>query len=188
MSASNVAPDRALSSGKPTAVDIVFLLSMVGLMALVAFLGRLTFQEGVKTEITKSQAETLVGWMKEASGRRSGEDFQPSACAYKTAGSAEVNLWRPCAHALLSDKGPLANATNAFTGEPIAFVERCNPSDLATAGRIVADKISSTPPGSAVPIVVGPMADDERIGQKLMIRIAICDKGGYAIRVGETEF
>lgn len=188
MSASNAVSAPPGSSGKPTATDIVFLLSMVALMALVAFVGRLTFQEGLKTESTKTQAEALVAWMKDASGRRSGAEFQPAACAVKAADSTEAPSWEECGRAILASGGPLANARNAFTGEPVGLVERCNPSDLATAGQIVIEKISPTPPGSAVPTVVTAMAGEDRIGQKLTLRITVCDKGGYTIRVGETDF
>ncbi len=188
MSASSQVSAPSASSGRPTVVDIIFLLSMVVLMVLVAFVGRLTFQEGLKTETTKSQAEALAAWMKEASGRRSDAEFQPAGCAVKAADSTEAPSWEECARALFASGGPLASARNAFSGEQVGFVERCNPSDLATAGQIVIEKVSATPPGSAVPIVVGPMSEGERIGQKLTIRITVCDKGGYAIRVGETDF
>ena len=187
MSASNSVPALPVSSGRPTAVDVTFLLSMVALMALVAFLGRLTFQEGMKTEATKAQAESLANWMKESSAGRSGVDFRPAACAH-TASTGSANQWGACKAALGAAGGPLHDARNTFTGEPIGFVERCTPSDLTTAGQLQLDKVSPTPPGSAVPVVVSPLQDDEGIGQKLTVRITICDKGGYAIRVGETEF
>ena len=161
---------------------------MVALVGVVAILGRMTFQEGLKTESTKSQAEALAAWMKDASGRRSTSDFQPLACAYKAADVAEAQPWGECARALFAAGGPFAGARNAFTGAQLTLVERCNPADLATAGQVAVDRITPTPPGSAVPVVVGPIADDERIGQKMTLRITVCDKGGYPIRVGETEF
>jgi hypothetical protein len=46
----------------------------------------------------------------------------------------------------------------------------------------------STPPGSAIPIVASQLVDIDSIDTKLNLRVTVCDKGGYAIRVEEFEF
>ena len=186
MSESNASPTPG--NGKPHVTDLVFLLSMVGLVILVALVGRMNFREGLKTEAAKSQAEVLVAWMKEAVIRRASADFQPTACGIRNGAATEPAHWRDCSRALFDEGGPLANARNGFSGELVKFVKRCNPSDRSTAGQIVIEKVTPTPPGSAVPFVVVPLEDDDKLGQKLTLRLAVCDKGGYAIGVGETDF
>lgn len=189
MSASNAVPAPPVSSGKPTVTDVIFLVCLAALLVAVALLGRMTFREGLKTEATKAQAESLLAWMKEASPRRqANSDFSPAACAYRAPDSAEPATWSGCAKAVFSDRGPLSAARNTFSSEPLQFVERCSPGDSATVGQIVVEKVVPTAPGSAIPVVVSALAGDDRIDQRLLIRIQVCDKGGYAIRVGETEF
>lgn len=189
MPASNAAPAPPMSSGKPTPADIIFLMVLTGLLVVVVFLGRLTFKEGLKTEGTKAQAESLMTWMKDSSAARlSAADFSPSACAAKPANASEPNTWAGCLAAILASGGALGGAHNTFSGEPIQVIERCIAGDLATVGQLVVDKVVPTPPGSAVPVVVSPLAGEDRIDQRLQVRLLVCDKGGYAIRVGETDF
>lgn len=189
MSASNAVPAQPVISGKPTGSDVVFLAFLIALLIAVALLGRLTFREGLKTEESKAQAEALIAWMKEVPSRRqAGPDFSPTGCAYKAPDSAEPATWSGCAQALFSDRGPLSAARNAFSGKPLQFVERCSPGDADTVGQLVIEKVVPTAPGSAIPVVVSPLAGDDRIDQRLLVRVQICDKGGYAIRVGETDF
>jgi hypothetical protein len=46
----------------------------------------------------------------------------------------------------------------------------------------------STPLGSAVPMVISPLKEGDAIDGKLQIRVTVCDKGGYPIKIGELEF
>ncbi len=189
MSSTNAVPVAPSSNGKPTRADICFLTFLVILMVAVAGLGRMTFREGLKTETTKAQAESLMDWMKQASALRStSEDFRPTDCAVRVAGTSSPMSWANCATAIFADGGALARARNAFTEQPLQILERCIPGDSATVGHLVVEKLVPTPPGSAIPVVISPLAGDDRIDQRLQLRIQVCDKGGYAIRVGETDF
>lgn len=189
MTASNAAPAPPVSSGRPTAGDITFFVFLSALLVLVALLGRLTFNEGLKTEGTKAQAESLMTWMKDSSAARlSAADFSPAACAAKASNAAKPATWAGCLAAILASGGALGGANNTFSGEPLQVIERCVAGDVATAGQLVVDKVVPTPPGSAVPVVVSPLSGEDRIDQRLQVRLLVCDKGGFAIRVGETEF
>jgi len=65
----------------PTWADILFLIFLVGVLISVTMLGRLAFEEGMKTESSKENGEAWVKWMSDASADRFKEGFQPAACA-----------------------------------------------------------------------------------------------------------
>jgi len=50
------------------------------------------------------------------------------------------------------------------------------------------EKIVATPPGSAIPFVNSPLTESDQIDQKMQIRVTVCDKGAYPIRISELEF
>lgn len=175
-------------SGKPTATDLAFIAFLIAVLAIIVLLGRLTYDEGVKTNATKERAEALVRWMAEQSPRRDADTFEPTACALPSQAQAPSRQWANCRDALQQQGGPLAAARNAFTGKPVRFVSRCDPADRNTVGEFVIEKLVPTPPGSALPVVVSPLADQDGIEARQNLRISVCDKGGYTIRVAETEF
>lgn len=176
------------SAGGPTTSDILFLIALAGVMMVVVILGRITINEGLKTESTKVLGETLLAWIREVGPRRSEHAFEPAACALTAENFNPPLTWSDCAKALRTSGAPLADKSNSFTGKPIGLIGECNPHDTETVGQIAVHKISPTPPGSAVPNVVSPIADDEPINQHLLLRLHICDKGGYAILIGEAGF
>lgn len=178
----------ALRNGRPTAADIAFLVFLVCMLVIVAVLGRMTFHEGLKTEASKARAEALVAWLGDAHSRRSNPDFEPLACARQPADEAPVLTWAGCVKELVSVAGPLGGALNPFSGSPMALVARCEAGYPGTSGQILLEKISATPAGSAVPFVVLPLSGEERLNSDLNLRVTVCDKGGYPIRIGETEF
>ena len=178
----------ALRNGRPTAADIAFLVFLVCMLVVVALLGRMTFHEGLKTEASKARAEALVAWLGDAHSRRADASFEPQACARQSADEASPLTWAGCAKALVSIAGPLGSKVNPFSGDPMALVARCESAYPGTAGQILLERISATPAGSAVPFVVQPLSGDERLNVSLNLRVTVCDKGGYPIRIGETEF
>jgi hypothetical protein len=176
------------SSGRPTLSDRIFLCLLAGMLVGVALLGRMTFEEGLKTEHTKAQAEALLAWMKAAAAHRGDTGFEPAPCARRPSSGADAYTWGSCFEALATHGGPLSGVRNTFTGEPIGLAAACTPGDAATVGRLVIDRISTTPPGSAIPTVINALAAGDAIGESLTLRVRICDKGGYPILIGEAEF
>ena len=94
----------------------------------------------------------------------------------------------PCLKEITSPDGPLANTINPFTKKPLLIVTKCDMADRALAGSIALEKIMPTPPGSAIPFINTPLIDTDPIDQKMPIRITMCDKGAYPIRIAEVEF
>jgi hypothetical protein len=55
-------------------------------------------------------------------------------------------------------------------------------------GAVVLEKLIPTPPGSAVPVINSQLIDSDPIDQKLQLRLSVCDKGSYPVKIGEFEF
>ena len=98
-----------------------------------------------------------------------------------------ANTWGECL-AFLSTQTEFKDMRNPFTGKPPVFIPACNPADHGHIGSIVFDKITANPPGSAVANVTSQLLETDSIGEKVQIKIAVCDKGSYAIKIAELEF
>ncbi len=96
--------------------------------------------------------------------------------------------WGPCLKALTAQGGPLAATVNPFTRKPLALVVKCDMADRRLAGGLMLEKIQVTPPGSAIPTINSPLIESDPIDQKMQVRITVCDKGAYPIRIAELEF
>ena len=183
-------PDTALveskvNSGMPNLYDILFLVFLMGMLAMVAWVGVLSHEEGIKNEVTKQNGEAWVKWMKANSEARTQDDFEVEAC---TASTTERKRWGDCFNALLESEKTLKGLINPFTKEPVNFVAKCDPKDHASVGGIFLEKLVPTPAGSAIPIVASQLVDIDPIDTKLSLKLTVCDKGGYAIKVDEFEF
>jgi hypothetical protein len=60
--------------------------------------------------------------------------------------------------------------------------------DHSLVGSIVIEKITPNPPGSAVASVTSQLLDADSITEKLALKVSVCDKGSYAVKVAEPEF
>jgi hypothetical protein len=81
-----------------------------------------------------------------------------------------------------------AKMTNPFTNARPRFVPACVPSDGDLPGAIAVEKLVATPAGSAVPFINSPLLETDSIGEKMQLRVAICDKGAYAVKIAEFDF
>jgi hypothetical protein len=95
--------------------------------------------------------------------------------------------WGACFDYIMT-KSELKDMLNPFTNEVPQFVAGCNPSDPHLPGSIVIEKLTPTPPGSAVPVINSQLVSTDSIDQKMQLRISVCDKGSYAIKIAEFEF
>lgn len=130
-----------------------------------------------------------MAWLSQAKANRANSTFVPLACAQlPPAPGLKPSVWNDCARALFEEGGPLADVRNAFSGEAIGLIARCDPASRASPGQLVLERVSATPPGSAVPMLVAPVAPDAAMDQPLTLRVTVCDKGGYGVKIGEAEF
>ena len=185
------------ASGKPNSTDMVFLIFMAFMVVAVIWLGEFNFKQGQHIEDAKHNGEAWVAWLTEAGTKRMEAGYEPKACAggvkpEKPAEGAAANAklagtWGACLEYLQS-ASELKGLVNSFFKQPLHVVEKCDKSDLSTRGAISFNNLVATPAGSAVPMVVNPLKEEDAIDGKLQIRVTVCDKGGYPIKVGELEF
>jgi hypothetical protein len=172
-------------SGMPNKSDILFLIFLACVMATVAWVGVLAYKEGYKNEVTKHNGEAWMKWMKDNSEARTKEGFSVENCA---ASETERKRWGDCFKELTEKVAPLNNLTNPFLNVPVHFVAKCDPKDRSTIGAIFLEKLVATPMGSAIPVVASQLVDIDPIDTKLALKLTVCDKGGYPIKVDEFEF
>lgn len=180
----NAAPLAPAVSGKPNFFDILFLIFLAGMLAVVAWVGMLSYEEGVKNKTTIQNGEAWVTWLKENSDARMKEGFPIESCA---ASVEERRRWGDCFNEIVANVKEL-QLTNPFTHEPVNFVAKCVAKDFNTVGGIFLEKIVPTAPGSAIPAVASQLTDMDPIDTKVSLKLTVCDKGGYPIKVDEFEF
>ena len=200
MSSAPAHPNPPVST-QPTSVDWLFLLSCALALAVVAWFGKMNYTEANKTETAKRNGEAVVSWMQEATAGRFEHGFGVAACAGtapppdgaapaadKAATAKAPNTWGGCLDAILVQT-TMKTLDNPFRdGIALDFAPACNPDDRSLAGNIVIEKITPTPPGSAIPNIISPITPDVVIDQKIQVRLSVCDKGAYAVKVAEFEF
>ena len=174
-----------VNSGMPNKSDILFLILLACIMAAVAWVGVLAYKEGYKNEVTKHNGEAWVKWMKDSSEARAKEGFSVENCA---ASETDRKRWGDCFKELTEKVAPLNNLTNPFSNVPVHFVAKCDPKDRSTVGGIFLEKLIATPVGSAIPVVASQLVDIDPIDTKLSLKLTVCDKGGYPVKVDEFEF
>lgn len=97
------------------------------------------------------------------------------------------NTWGACLEHMFTLK-EFKDTLNPFTQERPKFVAACIPTDATLPGAFVIEKLVPTPPGSSVPFIASQLVDTDSIEGKLQLRISVCDKGSYAIKIAEFEF
>jgi len=100
---------------------------------------------------------------------------------------AAASTWGACVEKMMK-LPPFEKMSNPFVHAPPKFVPACVPTDGELPGTIVIEKLVATPPGSSVPYVNSPLVEADSIGEKMQLRVSICDKGSYAIKIAEFDF
>ena len=211
-------PPNAATPKAWTGGDAAFLVFIAFVLVAVTALGVLAHREALKTEGTKRNGEQWAAWLTQESAKRFEPGYALAACAggTKTAVTAEAppnadaapdtaaaaptapstasaptppkaNTWGECL-AFLSTQTEFKDMRNPFTGKPPVFIPACNPADHGHIGSIVFDKITANPQGSAIATVTSQLLETDSIGEKVQLKIAVCDKGSYAIKIAELEF
>ena len=195
MSSAPAQPNSPVST-QPTAMDWLFLLSCAVALIVVAWFGKMAYTEATKTETAKRNGEAVVTWMQDATAGRFEPGFGVAACAGTApppAGAAPAtakapNTWGGCLEAILKESNMKALDNPFQDGLALHFAPACNTEDRRLAGNIVMEKITPTPPGSAIPHIVSALTPEVVIDQKIQVRLSVCDEGAYAVKVAEFEF
>lgn len=189
----------------PTLADWIFILIVLLILSVVAKLGHAAYLEAMHTEESKKNGEELVQWLTEIGAERFKKNFSHTACAGGKApvipaavdtdgdGEPDVNTdpiagtWGACFHYMMKETS-FKDMINPFFDEPPQFIPACNPDDESLMGAIVLEKMVTTPPGSAVPVINSQLVNTDPIDQKMQLRVSVCDKGSYPIKIAEFEF
>jgi hypothetical protein len=175
-----------------TFADKLFLAFLVLVVAAVTWLGVVNYKEALKVEAAKSNGEAWVEWLTETGTTRFEADTKHAACkgGVKPAADAKADTpgtWGACLAHILANTD-LKDQVNAFFNKPPHFVAACDPKDRTLMGAILLEDLMPTPPGSATPFVASQLLETDPIDYKMQLRLSVCDKGGYAIKVAEFEF
>ena len=172
--------------------DKIFIAFLVLVVAAVTWLGVVNYKEAVKVETSKSNGEAWVAWLTETGTTRFEADAQHPACKGGTKPPADAKAgapgtWGAClAHILANTE--LKDQINPFFNAAPHFVAACVSTDRTLMGAILLEDLMPTPPGSATPFVASQLVESDPIDYKMQLRLSVCDKGGYAIKVAEFEF
>jgi hypothetical protein len=204
--------DRSLEPKDLTGGDYGFIALIVVVLIAVTLLGVHSVRVALKTEGTKRNGEQWAAWFTKASETRFAPDYAIAACAggakpvaapaaaaagedakpadapaADAAAAPAAGTWGAClAH--LTGAGEFKDMVNPFTGKAPNFIPACDPVDRSLVGSIVLEKTTANPPGSAVATVTSQLVDADLIAEKLALKISVCDKGSYAVKVAEIEF
>jgi hypothetical protein len=204
--------ERSLEPKDLTGGDYGFMALIVVVLIAVTLLGVISHREASKTEGTKRNGEQWAAWFTKASETRFAPDYAIAACAggakpaaapaavaageeakpadapaADAAAAPAVGTWGAClAH--LTSAGEFKDMVNPFTGKAPNFIPACDPADRSLVGSIVLEKSTANPPGSAVATVTSQLVDADLIAEKMALKISVCDKGSYAVKVAEIEF
>jgi hypothetical protein len=197
--------------GGLTSGDYGFFALMVAVLIAVVWVGVMSYEEGIHTEKSKRNGEAWVAWLTENSPKRFETDYAMAACAAGLRMAAEAesaepapagegeapakatpaagvpNTWGTCLEEILKST-ELKDLVNPFTGKAPDLVEKCDPADNNLHGNIAIEKSVANPVGSAVPATISPLVAADAIDTKLQLKVSICDKGAYPIKVSEFEF
>ena len=172
--------------------DKLFLAFLVIIVAAVTLLGVVNYKEALKVEDAKRNGEAWIAWLTETGTTRFEADSKHAACkgGIKAAADAKAGspgTWGACLNYILAET-ELKDQINTFFNKPPHFVAACDPKDRTLMGAILLEDLMPTPPGSATPFVASQLLETDSIDYKMQLRLSVCDKGGYAIKVAEFEF
>jgi len=180
-----------------TPTDTIFLVFLGLVVIAVCWVGQIAYHEGGKTEVSKENGEAWLAWLAKAHKERFDAGYEPAPCSGRSgvsmtgvSGSVtapETQTWGRCFEALTRDEGALAHLRNPFFESPMIYATKCEPGNRKLTGALVFEKITPTPPGSAVSSVVLPLVVADPVDGPFQVRITVCDKGAYPILIGESE-
>jgi len=140
---------------------------------------------GGKAPEAMPAAEPAAQAASEPEGAASSAGAAPAVPAKEVAKGP--NTWGACVEQMFSLPA-FKDMKNPFFEERPQFVAACVPSDATLTGALVVEKLVPTPVGSSIPFVASQLVDTDLIDGKLQLRVSVCDKGSYAIKIAEFEF
>lgn len=95
--------------------------------------------------------------------------------------------WTTCREALFTAGGPLSHLSNPFDRNNPVSGNKCEKKSAATRGLVFLEKGTPSPPGMPPNVSWSPLNDDEPVARGLMLRVQVCDAGGYPLKIAEVK-
>lgn len=171
--------------------ELMFIVLLVSAMVLVVFVGRLSLDEARRTEAAKEAGVLLLKALDELSAESAAppaavrDRCKPGEAAAPKEGEPAEKTWTACREALTAAGGPLHEFKNPFEQDYAVFAEKCDRNNRTTRGAIVVEELLKGAPGQ--PATYAPIAASRALEKDLGIRIAVCDKGSFVIKIGESK-
>ena len=98
-----------------------------------------------------------------------------------------ATTWATCREALFTAGGPLSHLSNPFDSTIPVAGNKCERRNRSTRGVVYVQKGTQPPPGVPGGASWSPIEDDEPMARGLLLKIQVCDAGGYTIGIGEVK-
>ena len=181
------APPQAVAFWRPG--DWWFLTALSLALLTVVWCGRFSFNEGVLLEVTKSNGESVAAWAAQLADRK-GTPLTLATCAsiagesHALQGEAD---WGSCRQALLAEGGPLAQLSNPFGPQNSVVGPRCDKKNPSARGVVMLEKGTSSLPGMPAHVTWELLSDEDALVRGMLLRVQVCDAGGYALKIAEIK-
>lgn len=162
--------------------ECLFFCVIVLALAAVLWCGRFAYREGLLLEGAKANGQAIARW---ADGVAAAPAPVSDAVAEKSAERAPPT-WQAYREALFGATGPFAKMTNPFNPANTVLGTKCERKSAATRGHVLVEKGTSPPPGVTGSVSWGPLEDKELMAKGLLLRVQVCDAGGYTVKVAEV--
>ena len=180
---------EARASTRLGLADFGFLALLALALAAVALCGRFAYKEGLLLETAKTNAQAVAAWAEKLAERKD-LALTLARCATATGESAALQGeadWGSCRQALFGEGGPLAALSNPFNVQNPVAGPQCEKRSPLTRGLVLLEKGTPSAPGMPAAVSWTPLADDDALLRGLMLRVQVCDAGGYAVRIAEVK-
>ena len=168
----------------------MFFLVLIFALAAVVYCGRFAYREGSLLEQAKANAQAIARWAEaRAASQAKGAPATPLLCgAVNAAGVSEpvAPTWQACREALFGPGGPFAQMHNPFNPANTVLGTQCERKSAATRGHVLVEKGTPSPPGIPGHVAWSALENKDALTQGLVLRVQVCDAGGYVVRVAQV--
>ena len=167
--------------------EAMFLCVVVIALGAVVWCGRFAYREASMLEAAKANGEALARWASAvAESHGKGEYLTGPDCTSASPVADVPPTWQACREALKRAGQPLADMSNPFGTSLASLGVKCEKKSASTRGQVILEKGTPPPPGMNGSMTWGPLEDKDLIAKGLVLRVQVCDAGGYTVSVGEV--
>lgn len=169
--------------------DFGFFTALVISWLVVLWCGRFAYKEALLLEMTKTNGQAVAAWIEQLADRKN-MPLTLARCASVVGESPALQGdadWANCRLALFAAGGPFAELTNPFNALNPVIGAKCEKKNPAARGLVTLEKGTPSIPGMPVNVSWEPLSDDQTLVRNMMLRVQVCDAGGYALKIAEVK-